>query len=450
MPVRAPRTSPRLLALGALTLGFGLPAYAQSLEELYNAAKDYDASYLSARAQAQSAQYKSAQADSKRLPTVGLSASAARTHSDVPSTQFGPYTIQTPSGNTQKQVALQAKQPLFNLGNKAQISEAERSLIIAQADLDKAAQDLIVRVAQAYFDVLSAQDALATAQANHKAITEQLASAKRNFEVGNATITDSREAQARADLASAQEIAANNDLRVKLLALEELVGRRGVMPKPLNTAKPLPSVSPSGAETWVALSQSAPDVRKAELAAEIAKLEIDNAKAGRMPTVDLVGSYAHINNSTGSMVQPAGSFNNASLSVELNLPLFTGFAVQNRIRETQALEEKAGYDVEAAKRGTAQAVRATYYGVESGLAQVHALEAAEASSKLALEATELGYRVGVRVNIDVLNAQTQLYTTQHDLAKARYDVIMGGLKLRQLAGTLRDEDLTATSRLLVK
>jgi len=158
-----------------------------------------------------------------------------------------------------------------------------------------------------------------------------------------------------------------------------------------------------------------------------------------------------VNNSTATSVgQVPGPTKNASIGVELNLPLFTGFAVQNRIKETVALDEKAGHDLDAARRGIAQAVRTAYYGVESGLAQVDALQAAESSTKLALEATQLGYRVGVRVNIDVLNAQTQLYNTQHDLAKARYDVLMGELKLRQLAGTLREEDLAAVSRLLVK
>lgn len=437
------------LVVGLMTW-WATAAQAQSLQALYQAAKSYDATYLSAQAQARSAQYKSAQASALRLPTVGLSADAERTHVNLPPLQIGPITYENPAYNTQKQVALQARQPVFNKGNEAQITEAQRSLSVAQADLEKASQDLMVRVAQAYFDVLAAQDALATARANHKAIREQLAAAKRNFEVGNATVTDSREAQARSDLADSQEIAASNDLRIKLMALESLVGQRGILPKPLDTNQPLPPVTPGDAEQWVTLSENAPDVRKAELAQQIAQLEIDNAKAGHLPTVDLVGTFARVNNSTATLTQPSGSFNNSSVSVEFNMPLFSGFSVQNRIKETEALEEKAGYDLEAARRGLAQAVRTAYYNVESGLAQVHALEAAESSSKLALEATELGYRVGVRVNIDVLNAQTQVYNTLRDLDKARYDVLMGQLKLRQLAGVLKESDIDWVSRLLVK
>jgi outer membrane protein len=124
--------------------------------------------------------------------------------------------------------------------------------------------------------------------------------------------------------------------------------------------------------------------------------------------------------------------------------------VQNRIKETLSLEEKAREDLEAARRSVAQVTRVAYFGVQSGLAQVKALEAAESSSKLALEATQLGYKVGVRVNLDVLNSQLQLFQTQRDLAKARYDVLVGSLKLRQAAGQLAPGDIEALNRLLAK
>jgi outer membrane protein len=136
--------------------------------------------------------------------------------------------------------------------------------------------------------------------------------------------------------------------------------------------------------------------------------------------------------------------------VQLNWPLYTGGLTQNRIKETLALEEKAGNDLQAARRGVAQGTRVAYFGVISGQARVKALEAAEASSKLALEATQLGYRVGVRVNLDVLNATTQLFSTQADLARARFDVIVGGLRLRQASGQLTAADVEAADRLLAR
>ncbi len=132
------------------------------------------------------------------------------------------------------------------------------------------------------------------------------------------------------------------------------------------------------------------------------------------------------------------------------MPLFAGYAIQNRIKETLLLEEKSRNDLEAARRGVAQGTRQAFFGVQSGQAQVKALEAAESSSQLALEATQLGYKVGVRVNLDVLNAQTQLFSTRRDLAKARYDVLVGSLKLRQAAGLLKPEDVTALNQLLAR
>jgi outer membrane protein len=137
------------------------------------------------------------------------------------------------------------------------------------------------------------------------------------------------------------------------------------------------------------------------------------------------------------------------VGVAFNLPLFAGFATQNRIRETLALEDKARTDLEGTRRQVAQAVRTAFFGVQSGYGQVRALEAAEASSQSALDANRLGYQVGVRINIDVLNAQSQLYQTKRDLAQARYNVLLGQLRLRQANGTLQAEDLVRLNALLV-
>ena len=150
-------------------------------------------------------------------------------------------------------------------------------------------------------------------------------------------------------------------------------------------------------------------------------------------------AFAYATPSTGSAV-----------SVNLSVPLFAGFQIQNRIKETLVLEDKSSNDLEFARRSVAQATRQLYYGVGSFAAQVNALEAAESSSKLALEATQLGFKVGVRVNIDVLNAQAQLFTTQAQLAKARYDLIVAGLRLRQASGRLTPDDVAAVNALLIR
>jgi outer membrane protein len=429
----------------AVSAAFVGTANAQSLRELYELARGFDASYLAARSLAESAVYRAAQSDALRLPNVGASAGITRSEIGTP------ISSQLNSNNAQAQI--KGTQPLFNRTNAALVSQSDKALDASKADFEIAEQDLIVRVAQAYFDVLAAQDALETTRAGKAAITEQLASAKRNFEVGTATITDTREAQARFDLAVAQEIAAENDLRTKRIALDQLVGRNAVAPKPLAPAVTLPPVTPGNVETWVSDAYGRhPSIRKAQLNEDIAKLETSKARAGHLPTVDLVGSFTD-SHSTGSYVRltsSEGTTRTTSLGVQLNLPLFAGFSVQNRIKETLSLEEKAHNDLEAARRAVALGTRQVFFGVQSGQAQVKALEAAESSSKLALEATQLGYRVGVRVNLDVLNAQTQLYTTQRDLAKARYDVIVNSLRLRQAAGLLKPEDLQAANALLAQ
>ncbi len=440
------KISLRPLALAAALFGGAGAAQAQGLQALYDAARAFDASYLAAKALAYSANFRAEQAEAVRWPTVVMTGSITR--SDIQTA------ASTDVNSNNEQATLQLRQPLFNRSNAATVEQGRRLIDLAKADLDAAEQDLILRVAQAYFDVLAAQDVLVTAQTSKKAIAEQLASAKRNFEVGTTTITDTREAQARFDLATAQEIAADNDLRTKRIAIDQLVGRNGIEPRPLSVPVVLPATLPAVVDEWVSKADGThPAIRKLRLAQELARLETAKAQAGTLPTVDLVASFTD-SHSSGATTNPpigrSGSTRTGSLGVQMNWPLFTGFAVQNRIKETVVLEDKARHDLEAARRSIAQGTRQSFYGVQSLAAQVKALEAAESSSLLALEATQLGYKVGVRVNLDVLNAQTQLFQTRRDLAKARYDVVLTGLKLRQASGQLLPQDVTAVDALLAR
>ncbi|PKO62602.1 MAG: channel protein TolC [Betaproteobacteria bacterium HGW-Betaproteobacteria-18] len=429
----------------ALTAAFVLPAQAQSLVELYDAARSFDASYQSARSLYEANLSKAEQAKAGLLPSAGLSMGVNRTNLSSDTAQFdrGAY------GN--QSATLSASQPLYRPANAATAAQGKKSVDVAQAQLQAADQELIVRVSQAYFDVLASSDSLNFVKAQKSAVSEQLASAKRNFEVGTATITDTREAQARFDLVLAQEIAAENDLRVKKLALDQLTGKAGAAPKPLALPVVIAPVTPDDVNRWVVQSeQQSPAVRQAQLGLEVAQLETQKAQAGHKPTLDLTGSY-NVTQNNGTSSGPLDYRTNvAQVGLSFNLPLFAGFATQNRIKETLSLEDKARSDLDVAKRGVAQATRTAFFGVESGLGQVKALEAAEASSQSALDATKLGYQVGVRINIDVLNAQTALFDTKAKLAKARYDVLLGGLKLRQANGTLTAGDLDAVNALLAK
>ncbi|MDP2368052.1 TolC family outer membrane protein [Rhodoferax sp.] len=437
--------SPLPLA-AAIGLALSLPASAQSLVDLYGAARTYDATYQSAKSQFDASIAKADQSKAGIFPSASLSAGASRTNL-VSSTSSTPEVERTFGANT---ATLSASQPLYRPANWIGYAQGKKGVDVAQAQLIAAEQDLIIRVATAYFDVLAAQDSLTFVKAQKAAVAEQLASAKRNFEVGTSTITDTREAQARYDLVIAQEIAAENDHRIKRIALDQLVGKTDANPKPLALPVSLPALQPAEVDAWVQQAQAAhPGIAQTRLALEVAKLETEKAKTGHLPTLDFTGSYTATQNKGGSSTGLTDSRSNvATIGLSFNLPLFAGFATQNRIKETLALEDKASSDLDATQRAVAQGTRTAYFGVLSGQGQVKALEAAEASSQSALDATKLGYQVGVRINIDVLNSQSLLFQTKRDLAKARYDVLLTSLKLRQANGTLKADDLAPVNALL--
>ena len=437
------RTTYRLLPLvAALVAAVAMPAQAQSLVDLYNAARGYDATYQSAKSQSDATLARSEQSKSAILPTAGLSASISRTSQEVSSVEraFGAQSA-----------TLSASQPLYGPAKWASFEQGKKQVVLAQAQLKAAEQDLIVRLSQAYFDVLASTDNLTFVKSQKTAVAEQLASAKRNFEVGTSTITDSREAQARFDLVVAQELAAENDLRVKNIALNQLVGQQNAKPLPLAAPVVLKPLQPADVEQWVNQAQAGhPGIAQADVALAVARLETSKAQAGHKPTLDAVGTYTMANNNGSAASNFDTRANIATIGLNFNLPLFAGFSIQNRVKETVALEEKATSDLEAARRNVAQGTRIAYFGVQSGQSQVKALEAAETSSQSALDANKLGYQVGVRINIDVLNSQSQLFDTKAKLAKARYDVLVGGLKLRQANGTLSVDDLGPINSLLAR
>ena len=427
----------------AISAAFAGSVQAQSLMSLFETARTYDATYKSAQAQYNANLSKGDQAKGLILPTVGLTANVNKTDVELIAA------AQTVTAQS-KSASLSASQPLYRPANFASYQQGMRQLELASVQLKAAEQDLMVRLSQAYFDVLIARESLDFVKAQKAAVAEQLAAAKRNFEVGTSTITDSREAQARYDLVLAQEIAADNDLRIKRLALNQMVGLNNIEPKSLSAKAKLSGPDIQSLDQWVQQSSELnPSVIQSRTALEIAKLETSKAEAGHKPTLDLVAGYTPTRYKNGKGINSSQIDSNTnSVTLAFNMPLFAGFATHNRIKETVALEEKARSDLDAAERNVAQATRSAFFGLQSGIGQVNALQAAEASSQSALDANKLGYQVGVRINIDVLNSQSQLFQTKRDLAKARYDVLLGQLKLRQAAGTLTEADLAAINALL--
>ena len=422
-----------------------LDAHATDLVQVYKQALANDATFASARAAAAAGQEKTPQGRAGLLPTIGVT--GFNTKDDRSSAVFGVAPGASDQRTNQYQVSL--TQPLFRWDRWETYQEGKIATAIADAQFAQAREDLITRVAQAYFDVLAAQDTLESFRAQKAAVAEQLASAKRNFEVGTQTITDTHEAQAAYDLTVAQELAAINDLDNKRNALQAIIG---TLPGELATLKPgvtLNAPQPLTIDNWISSAENQnPLVQVQELNLENAKHEIKRQRAGHLPTLDLVANstHQHVN---GQLPGLSGRVSDNAVGVQWSVPLFQGFAVTSRVREAISLEDKARNDLEATKRNAALQARQAFLGVNSGLAQVKALEAAEVSSQSALESNKLGYQVGVRINIDVLNAQKQLYSTRTDLAKARYNTIMNGLRLKAAAGTLSEQDLAAVNALLL-
>ena len=427
-----------------------LAAVAQDLAQVYQEAKAYDAQYAAARFTLQAGLEKLPQGRALVLPTLNLSASAtnARIDSEPHDASVSPAFVRDARTHG---YTLSFSQPLYRKQNSIQYDQAGYQVKQAEAAFGQAGQDLIVRVALAYFDVLASDDTLALVRAQKAAISEQLAQAKRNFEVGTSTITDTHEAQARFDLAAAQEIAAQNDLDAKKRALQQFTGKEYAALKPLRTDVKLSPPEPTRMDDWVGLAEKQSyAVQIQELTTEIAQLEVKRNAAGHHPTLDLVASYGWTSQ-TASQLAAVGSNSSAgTVGLQFGLPLYAGGAISSREREAAANFEKSRQDLENARRSSALATRQSYLAVINGIAQVGALEQALVSSQSALDSNKLGYEVGVRINIDVLNAQQQLFSTRRDLALARYNTITSHLRLKSAAGSLREEDLGLVNRALAR
>jgi outer membrane protein len=431
----------------AITLAslFSAAAWSADLMQVYQDALANDARFAAARAQYEAGQERLVQGRAGLLPAIGASATTTWNDVDTHTAAFGTRQY---NSNT---YGVQLTQPLFRWQNWVQYKQGELQTALAEIQFGQARQDLILRVAQAYFDVLNAQDALGAQTQLRKAAGEQLELSRASFEVGTVTITDVHEAQSRFDLASAQEIAAQSELDVRRQTLTQIVGKDSSPLAGLRAGVALSRPQPDSIVDWAgAAEQGSYAVQSQQLAREIAVREVERNRAGHYPTVDLVATHGR--NSAGfSSSSPGGTRSDAStIGLQLNVPLFQGGSVSSREREAAALKLKADADLEDARRSAALAARQAYLGVTSGMAQVKALEAAQTSSASALEANRLGYEVGVRINIDVLNAQSQLADTQRQLARARYDTLIAQLRLKAAAGTLGEEDVQVIDALLTE
>ena len=421
------------------------PSIAADLMQVYRSARENDATFAAARATLEAGQEKMPQARAGLLPTLGATGNTQWNENEI--YQRGGPLIAKPNFNSNG-YTVTLSQPLFRWQNWVAYDQSKWQVAQAEANFVQAQQDLILRVAQAYFDVLYAAENLKAVRANKTAIEQQLASAKKNFEVGTATITDSHEAQARFDLAVAQEIAAESDLEVKQRTLQAIIGKEPGVLAPVRKDAGMQPPQPADMKQWVAAAEAgAVTVQIQQAALEIASREVDKQRAGHYPTVDLV---ANKGNSTTFGSTLAGQLDTdfQNVGVQVSLPIFQGFGVVSRQREATANRAAAESNLEGARRSAALAARQYYLGVVNGLAQVRALQAALVSSQSALESNKLGYEVGVRINIDVLNAENQVYVTRRDLAKAALDTSLAQFRLKAAVGSLGEDDVAAANALL--
>ncbi|MGQ0545800.1 MAG: TolC family outer membrane protein [Betaproteobacteria bacterium] len=423
-------------------------AHGEDLLEVYRDAQRYDAAYAAARHNLAAGRERLPQGRALLLPTLNLSGSATRSRIEVESDNpaVSPSFTRTPDAAA---YTLTFTQPVYRRQNYLQYRQSEFQVQQAEATFAQASQDLAIRTAQAYFDVLAAQDTLALVRAQKAATSEQLAQARRNFEVGTATITDTHEAQARYDLIVAQEITAQNDVENRRQALAQITGKQYGELKPLRADVRLAPPNPDNMETWVDLAEKQSyAVLAQEAAAEIAALEAKRASAAHHPTLDVVATHGQNNQSASTLSSVGTDTISTVIGLQLAMPLYQGGALNSREREAAALQLRSKEDLENARRSAALATRQTYNTVINGIAQVGALEQALVSSQSALDSNRLGYEVGVRINIDVLNAQQQLFQTRRDLAVARYNTITNSLRLTAAAGSLREEDIEEVNRAL--
>ena len=443
-----------LKALAWLVLGLASgQAAADDLITVYREGLQSDPVFAAARSSYEASKEKLPQGRALFLPNVNVVAGANVNDADYKYFNFQGATPPAAAGNVKWpgwNAGLNLTQPILHLQNNAVYDQAEILVAQAQSQLASAGQDLMIRVAQAYFDVLLAEYTLETVRAQKVATAEQLAQAKRNFQVGTATITDTYDAQARYDLVVAQEITASNDIEVRRSALQQIIGRApGPLAKPQGQGQiTLSPPEPNDMEAWVqAAYTNSLQVQIAKANLDIAIKEVDRNRAANYPTIDAVASAIY-NTQNGSQLGVGQTVSQATIGLQLNYPLYQGGAISSRVREAIANKSKSEQDYENARRTVAQTVRQSFLAVNTGLAEIGALRQAVASNQLSVDATKLGQEVGVRTQVDVLNAQQLLYSAQRDMYQAYYVTIVGQLKLKQSVGRLTPVDLENVNRLL--
>ncbi len=425
--------------LGLLT---SLPAAAENLLEIYQLAQQNDPVFRAAEQEFFATREALNQSRALFLPVLTLSGSYERIYQD--------YSTIGETNYNSKKYGLSLRQAIFRSDYFAQYRQADLQVAQASARFNSAAQELIVRVADAYFQVLAALDNLRFVQAEKEAIAEQLNQTKQRFKVGLTAITDVHEAQSRYDQSVAQEIEARNLVATTRENLRELIGDYPRTLAGLSAEVPLVRPDPDDVDEWVKTAeQRSLALIVAEKAREIARAEIERRKAGHYPTLDLTASAGTTITEGGVFLSFTGrTIDDARIGLQLNLPLYQGGAVVSQTRQAAYRYAQAREEYIRQKRATERSTRTAYLNVLSNISTVKAFKQALKSARTALEATEAGYEVGTRNAVEVLNSRREVFRAERDYARSRYNYIVQTLRLRQAAGILTEADLQAINRWL--
>jgi len=411
----------------------------QGLIDVYQAALLHDAVIAGARSDLEAGKEAGVQGESMLLPTVSLNASSSRNDMNAPLINKRAYRYNTDT------YTLQISQPLYRKYNFESYAQSEIRVRASELTFAIAQQDLILRIATAYFDVLRTQDTVKLLSAQHNAIEEQLVQSKRLFRAKVGTLTELDEAQARFDQTLAQEIEAKSMLEVKQRTLRLVSGNAPTSIKSLGEM-PLNAPDPIRLEDWIEAGiKQAPQIELKRITIGYMGKEVEKARSGHFPTLDLVASTSHAHNPSYFL---NGKQDTTTLALQLNVPLYQGGYVNSKVREVLSSEEKSVHDFDDAMRTNELLTTESFLAVTNGIARIGALVQAVKSNESALHSTKMGREVGFRTSVDVLNAQQQLFMTKRDLSSARYDYIISRLKLKSAVGSLGMEELESVDHWL--
>ncbi|MFC3282357.1 TolC family outer membrane protein [Litchfieldella rifensis] len=336
-------------------------------------------------------------------------------------------------------MGLEASQALYDAATSREVTQAEREIDQEAFNLAASEQQLLFDVANAYFEILRANDILAAREAQARAIKRQLAQVREQFEVGLVAITDVEEAVASFDQARADRIAAQSDLQVSFEALERLTGERYDSIESLGEDMPIEMPTPAERDAWVELAlANSPVLKGAQAGVEVSRSAVEVARAARLPVLEAFASYDYADSDSETL---SGYDSSSQVGLRANMPLYTGGTTSSQIRQNTYELEVSQYDAEAQRRDTIQQVRSLFTRVQNDVATVEARRQAVVSNRSALEATRSGYEVGTRNIVDLLNAEQNLYDAVAALAEARYDFVLDRLELFQQTGMLDAEDI---------